>query len=141
MAEAPRELLVRIEVPRGSLVKWGADGGIDFLSPLPCPFNYGSVPGEVAPDGDPPDALVLGPSADRGASLPARVVGRVRFLDDGQQDDKLICLPAGRREGPTPAELRRIRAFFRLYAAVKAASRRLRLRRGPTCFEGLDLSG
>ncbi len=32
-----------IEVPRGSFVKRGSRGEFDFLSPLPCPFNYGSV--------------------------------------------------------------------------------------------------
>jgi hypothetical protein len=31
---------VVIEVPRGSFVKRGSSGSIDFISPLPCPFNY-----------------------------------------------------------------------------------------------------
>ena len=41
---APPEVEVVIEVPRGSFLKRGSTGHIDFISPLPCPFNYGSVP-------------------------------------------------------------------------------------------------
>jgi inorganic pyrophosphatase len=38
------ELDVVIEIPRGSFLKRGSTGRVDFVSPLPCPFNYGSVP-------------------------------------------------------------------------------------------------
>ena len=38
------ELEVVIEVPRGSFLKRGSTGRVDFVSPLPCPYNYGSVP-------------------------------------------------------------------------------------------------
>lgn len=138
--EVAQEVEVLVEVARGGLVKWGADGGVDFVSPVPCPFNYGSVPARLAPDGDPADALVLGPRVARGERVVARVVGTVRFLDDGQRDDKLICLPPGRTCPPTSGELRRIRVFFLLYAQVKRASRLVRGRRGPTRFEGIDRS-
>jgi inorganic pyrophosphatase len=40
----PPEVEVVIEVPRGSFLKRRSTGHIDFISPLPCPFNYGSVP-------------------------------------------------------------------------------------------------
>jgi inorganic pyrophosphatase len=40
----PPEVEVVIEVPRGSFLKRGASGRIDFVSPLPRPFNYGAVP-------------------------------------------------------------------------------------------------
>jgi inorganic pyrophosphatase len=40
----PPEIEVVIEVPRGSFLKRGSTGHVDFISPLPCPFNYGSVP-------------------------------------------------------------------------------------------------
>lgn len=129
---------VQVEVPRGGLIKWGADGGIDFVSPLPCPFNYGSLPGGLADDGDPPDALVLGPRRPRGSRARARVVGRVRFVDEGQRDDKLVCVPEGRDRGLTAAERWQVVAFFSLYARVKALAARLRGRSGPTRFEGLD---
>jgi inorganic pyrophosphatase len=38
------EVDVVIEVPRGSFIKRGSTGHVDFISPLPCPFNYGSRP-------------------------------------------------------------------------------------------------
>ena len=36
---APIELEVVIEIPRGSFLKRGSDGQVDFVSPFPCPFN------------------------------------------------------------------------------------------------------
>ena len=41
---APPEVEVIIEIPKGSFIKRGSTGQVDFVSPLPCPFNYGSVP-------------------------------------------------------------------------------------------------
>ena len=38
------EVDVVIEVTRGSFLKRGSTAHVDFVSPLPCPFNYGSVP-------------------------------------------------------------------------------------------------
>ena len=134
----PAERLVVIEVPRGSFVKWGADGGVDFLSPVPCPFNYGSFPDLRAADGDPLDALVLGRPLRRGRTLSCAVVGRVRFVDDGVADDKWICLPPGRHAPPSRGELAAVRAFFAVYAVVKAAAHRLRGRRGRTAVLGID---
>ena len=57
----PPEVEVVIEVPRGSFLKRGSSGSIDFVSPLPCPFNYGAVPTLLGLEGDLLDALVLGP--------------------------------------------------------------------------------
>ena len=59
-AAGPLEIEVVVEVPRGSFLKRGSTGRIDFISPLPCPFNYGSVPLYVGMEGDLLDALVLG---------------------------------------------------------------------------------
>ena len=129
---------VHIEVPRGSRVKWGADGGVDFLSPVACPFNYGSVPKTRAADGDPADALVLGPTLRRRSAHRVIVVGRVRFLDDGVEDDKWICQAPGGTARPTPEELRRITRFFGLYAQVKRAWHALRGARGETALRGID---
>jgi inorganic pyrophosphatase len=61
------EVDVVIEVPRGSFIKRGSTGNVDFVSPLPCPFNYGSVPAYLGLEGDLLDALVLGPRLALGA--------------------------------------------------------------------------
>ena len=46
------EVDVVIEVARGGFVKRGSSGRVDFISPWPCPFNYGSVPTLLGLDGD-----------------------------------------------------------------------------------------
>src|SRR5690242_10055053 len=52
----PPEVEVVVEVPRGSFLKRGSTGQIDFISPLPCPFNYGSVLSHIGQEGDLLDA-------------------------------------------------------------------------------------
>jgi inorganic pyrophosphatase len=64
--EISEELDVVIEVPLGSFIKRRDDGRVDFVSPVPCPFNYGSVPDTLSGDGDRVDAVVLGPRLPRG---------------------------------------------------------------------------
>jgi inorganic pyrophosphatase len=85
------KLEVLIEVPRGSFIKRASNGKVDFISPFPCPFNYGSVFAYTAPDGDPLDAVVLGPRMPRGKRITVAVLGAVAQIDRGVFDDKLIC--------------------------------------------------
>jgi inorganic pyrophosphatase len=128
-----RVVEVVVESPRGSHVKWRSDGRIDFFSPIACPYNYGSVPGTLAPDGDPLDALVLGPPLPRGHSVEVAVRAEVRFVDAGSDDRKLVC-----KATPLTAEERAaIERFFRFYARVKRLLNLLRRRAGPTRFDGL----
>jgi inorganic pyrophosphatase len=87
----PPEVEVVIEVPRGSFLKRGSTGRIDFISPLPCPFNYGSVPCYVGLEGDLLDAVVLGPRLPRGTRIWVKAWGAVTMTDRGMIDDKLIC--------------------------------------------------
>ncbi len=134
-AEAwPPALRFVVEVPRGGFVKRDARGGIDLLSPLPCPFNYGSVPGQQGADGDGVDVVILGPALARGASGEAPLRGVVRFVDQGLPDDKWVCGPAPLR----PAEAAALVAFFRAYGLAKAVAGRLRRRPGPTGFVCLE---
>lgn len=123
------EVTVRIEVPRGGLVKRRADGRLDYVSPVPCPFNYGSVPDRVGGDGDPQDAVLLGPRRPAGHEERATVRAVVRFVDAGRPDDKWICGPE-----PTRAERALVVAFFRAYAAFKAALNRARGLDGETRY-------
>ena len=113
----PRLVVVQIEVPKGGFVKREADRGIEYISPFPCPFNYGHIPGVIADDGDPPDALVLGPALANGIQVTTTAWQRVRFVDDGNVDDKLICgdIP------PDAASLATVRRFFRVYALARSA--------------------
>jgi inorganic pyrophosphatase len=133
-AEQPEEVEVVIEVPLGGFIKRRDDGGVDFVSPVPCPFNYGSVPDTRSGDGDRLDALVLGPRLARGARVRAPVVAHVRFVDAGQDDPKLIC--AGRPLGRL--DRARIAGFFLFYARAKGWLNRLRGKAGPTRYLGIE---
>lgn len=124
---------VRIEVPRGSFLKREGER-VEYISPLPCPFNYGCIEGELAEDGDPPDVILLGPSCARGSLQEAPIVGRVLFRDAGCADPKLV---AGNRP-PTAAERRAVEAFFRLYAPVRRLLNVVQKKRGETRYLGVE---
>ena len=128
----PAEPEVLIECPRWSLVKRRADGSIDFISPVPCPYNYGSIPGFQSGDGDPLDVVVLGPRLRGGSRLHMPVVGVVDFLDAGQADPKVICSarPLGERERLG------VERFFRLYARFKQVLHWARGEAADTRFRG-----
>lgn len=111
----PPEVDVVIEIPRGSFLKRGSTGVIDFVSPLPCPYNYGSVPQLLGLEGDLLDALILGPRLPLGTRKRVKAWGAVILTDRGMTDDKLICSD----HPPTLEECRRVLRFFRLYAKCK----------------------
>lgn len=130
-ADAP-ELEVFIEVPRGSFVKRGWNGRIHFVSPLPCPFNYGAVPALLGLENDLLDAVVLGPRLRFGTQLTVRAWGAVTLTDRGISDDKLIC--SDTRLGDD--ERRRVLDFFAFYARCKGLLNRVRRRPGRNACEG-----
>ena len=136
MEDLPRRCEVVIDSPRGSVVKRTDDGGVDFLSPLPCPFNYGSVPDTVSGDGDRIAAIVLGTRLASGARGEEEVLAVARFVDAGEEDPKWIC-----GEAPLTGRARlQVNAFFRVYAIAKRALNRARGRSGATRYDGLELA-
>ena len=126
------EVEVLIEVPRGSFLKRGSTGRIDFVSPLPCPFNYGSVPDYLGLEGDLLDAVVLGPRLAFGTRVRISAWGAVTLIDRGMADDKLICS----RLPPSAAQRRAVLRFFRFYARCKALLNVWRRRPGRNACEG-----
>jgi inorganic pyrophosphatase len=123
---------VVIEIPRGSFLKRGSTGRIDFVSPFPCPFNYGSVPAFVGLEGDLLDAVVLGPRLALGSRVRVSAWGAVTLTDRGMSDDKLIC-----SERPVNARERRmVLRFFRFYALCKGLLNVLRRRPGRNACDG-----
>ena len=131
------EVEVVIEVPRGSFLKRGWNGHIDFVSPLPCPFNYGAVPTHLGLEGDLLDALVLGPRLRLGARLHVRAWGAVTLTDRGMADDKLICSV----HEPSAAEVGRVLRFFRFYARCKGLLNLWRRRPGRNACDGWRPAG
>ena len=130
----PPQVRVRIEVPRWSFLKRGSSGKVDFISPLPCPLNYGCVPDYIGLEGDLLDAVVLGPRLALGSELIVHAYASIALTDRGMTDDKLICCT----RPPTDAELRGVHRFFRFYARCKALLNWYRGRPGRNACDGWD---
>lgn len=128
----PPVLEVLIEIPRGSFLKRGSTGKIDFVSPFPCPFNYGSVPAFIGQEGDLLDALVLGPRLAAGTKIRIRAWGAVILADRGMTDDKLVCSV----ERPSAAECEKVLRFFHFYARCKGLLNLWRRRPGRNACDG-----
>ena len=131
------ELDVLIEVPRGSFLKRGWNGRVDFVSPLPCPFNYGAVPQYLGLEGDLLDAVVLGARLPLGARVRTTAWGAVALTDRGMTDHKLVCSAA-----PLSARQRhRVLRFFRFYARCKGLLNLARRRPGRNACDGWISAG
>ena len=115
-----------IEIFRGDRRKWEFDvrqnrRAIDRVMPRALggyPVNYGFVPQTVSYDGDPFDALVLGPPARGGTFVSGAIVGIMHMEDEKGLDSKVVLSPL--RNGKpkyslTAADQQRISAFFRIY--------------------------
>jgi inorganic pyrophosphatase len=97
----PHDINVVIEIPQGSSVKYEVDkatGAIvvdRFLfTTMSYPAAYGFIPGTLAEDGDPADALVLVPAAIvPGAVVRCRPIGVLLMQDEAGPDEKIICVP------------------------------------------------
>lgn len=97
----PHDINVVIEIPQGSSVKYEVDkesGAVvvdRFLfTPMAYPAAYGFIPGTLADDGDPADALVLMPGhVVPGAVIRARPIGMLQMEDESGGDEKIICVP------------------------------------------------
>ena len=123
---------VVIEIARGSFVKRGSTGRVDFISPVPCPFNYGSIPDYIGLDNDLLDAVVVGPRMPAGTVLSLPVHGAVGFMDRDIYDDKLICCS----QAISDRQRSRIIQFFTVYAQCKRVLNHYRGQPGLTRCEG-----
>ena len=128
----PPEVEIVIEISGGSFVKRGSTGIVDFISPVPCPFNYGSTPRYIGLDDDLLDAVVLGPRMPASTLVKLPVRGAVGFIDRDVYDDKLICCSDPISDGQRD----RIVQFFDFYAQFKRVLNRYRGRPGLTRCEG-----
>jgi len=102
--DPPHDINVVIEIPQGSAVKYEVDkaSGAVFVdrflfTPTAYPAAYGFIPGTMAEDGDPADALVLVPAAVvPGAVVRARPIGMLQMEDEKGNDEKIVCVPHDR---------------------------------------------
>ena len=96
---------VVIEIPTGSnnKIEWNCEKAafhLDRVEPtiFAKPTNYGFIPQTLDEDGDELDALVLTDEPlPTGIFLEARVIGVMKFEDDGEIDDKIVVVPADDR--------------------------------------------
>jgi inorganic pyrophosphatase len=118
---------VYVEIARGDRRKWELDmranaRAIDRVIPANVggyPVNYGFVPRTVSYDGDPFDALVLGPPIQGGQTVRGIIVGLMYMEDEKGLDSKAVVS----RPGPDGRPLHtlktsdqvRIASYFRRY--------------------------
>jgi inorganic pyrophosphatase len=116
-----------IEISRDDRRKWELDMGanaraVDRVMPESVggyPLNYGFVPQTVSYDGDPFDALVLGPPITGGETVRGIVVALMYMEDEKGLDSKVVLSlrGAGGRplHEPTASDQQRIADYFRRY--------------------------
>ena len=134
--EATEPVTAVVEIPRGSRNKYEYDpalGGIRFdrfvSASVVYPTDYGYIPGTLAEDGDPLDALVcVSEPTFPGCIIVARVVALFKMRDEQGPDHHVVCVPCEdpgwgemRDVGDLPAFLRdEISHFFSVYKDLDA---------------------
>ncbi len=96
---------VVVEIPTGSShkIEWNRELAVfqlDRVEPqiFAKPTNYGFIPQTLDEDGDELDALIItNEPLATGVLLEAKIIGVLKFEDDGEIDDKVIVVPADDR--------------------------------------------
>ena len=94
-------LNVIVEIPQGSSNKYEYDVETGLMKldranygPTAYPVNYGFIPGTLGEDGDAYDVLLLSSyPIHPGILVEARAVALMKMTDEGEVDDKLVCVP------------------------------------------------
>lgn len=100
--DAPEVVNLVIEIRKGEKNKYefDKDTGRLFLdrvngTTLGYPTDYGYVPNTLCDDGDPLDGLlIIDESVPHGCVVLVRPIGVLYMVDDGEGDEKLICVAA-----------------------------------------------
>jgi inorganic pyrophosphatase len=90
-----------VEIPKGSRNKYEWDeelGAIKFdrflFSSVVYPTDYGFIPDTETSEGEPLDAMVcVSAPTFPGCVIPVKAIAMLRMTDDGERDDKLLCVP------------------------------------------------
>ena len=96
---------VVVEIPTGSShkIEWNRELAVfqlDRVEPqiFAKPTNYGFIPQTLDEDGDELDALIItNEPLVTGVLLEAKIIGVLKFEDDGEIDDKVIVVPSDDR--------------------------------------------
>ena len=98
--DAPETINAVIEISQGGKVKYELDKQTGLLrvdrilySSVIYPANYGFIPQTYGDDNDPLDVLVLMQEPVYPLSIVrARPIGMMQMVDQGQNDEKIICI-------------------------------------------------
>jgi inorganic pyrophosphatase len=132
---APHELQVFIEIPKGSRNKFELDketGYIKFdrllYSSVHYPGDYGFIPRTFADDDDPLDVLVITHEPTfPGCLMHVRPIGVFEMRDDKGMDEKILCVPVAdplradykSLKNVRPHYLREVEHFFAIYKELE----------------------
>ena len=123
-----------IEISRGDRQKWELDmrankRALDRVIPESIggyPVNYGFVPQTVSYDGDPFDALVLGPPIAGGETVRGVIVGVMHMEDEKGWDSKVVLSRIGKDGKPlhqlTAGDQQRMTNYFKRYKEHQAGA-------------------
>ncbi|MBQ69853.1 inorganic pyrophosphatase, partial [Candidatus Saccharibacteria bacterium] len=103
---------VVVEIPAGSShkIEWNREKAafqLDRVEPaiFAKPTNYGFIPQTLDEDGDELDALIVtSEPLPTGIFLEAKIIGVMKFEDDGEVDDKVVVVPADDRHSGNAVE-------------------------------------
>lgn len=101
--KAPEFVNGIIEIPKNTRAKYELDKESGMLildrvifSSMYYPENYGFIPQTYCDDGDPLDILILTQIVVEPLCIvPAKVIGAMQMLDQGEKDDKIIAVATG----------------------------------------------
>ncbi len=102
-AKSPEVVNAVIEIPRDGVTKYEYDKKLhvfrldrNLYSPVHYPGDYGFIPSTLGDDGDPLDVLVLVDTPSfPGCLQEVRPIGALEMLDQGEGDEKILCVGVG----------------------------------------------
>ncbi|WP_211308376.1 inorganic diphosphatase [Calidifontibacter indicus] len=127
---------VVVEIGKGSSLKieWDRENKVmklDRVEPaiFAKPTSYGFIPQTLDEDGDELDVLILTDEPlPTGLVMEGRVIGVMKFVDDGEVDDKVVVVPSDDRntgdaitslDQVQPQLIKQIEFHFNNYKALK----------------------
>jgi len=133
--DAPGEINVIVEIPRGSANKYEVDKETGLIkldranySSAPYPFDYGFAPQTLWDDGDPLDVIVMTTfPLSPGILVAVRPVAVMEMNDGGESDYKIIAVPVEDKRWEDVQDvgdlnqhnLKEFKHFFETYKALK----------------------
>jgi inorganic pyrophosphatase len=100
---APEVVNAVIEIPLECKTKFEYDKNLhvfrldrNLYSPVHYPGDYGFIPSTLGDDGDPLDVLVLVDQPSfTGCLMEVRPIGVMEMVDQGEGDEKILCVGVG----------------------------------------------